>query len=313
MRQHTILFPTDFSESATAALEEAIELAKALRSQLHLFHAVVLETPFVIPADGAATIPGPQDLLDEMDRHAASELETAAAHVRESGIEVTTVARRGGDTVDSILQYAEELQVDLIVMSSHGRRGFRRLLVGSVTEELVRRADCPVLAIRRDPELEPPTAPSTIVAAVDLSDHSREVISAAKLLAASLGRELELVHVVHIPTGSTVAAAATPFGPATPAPPEGVSYEDRLDSSRELLEHLFNTAPGPEVEARALVRSGKPEDEIVESAEQSGASLIVVGTEGHSGVSRLLLGSVCERLLRRAPCAVYVVPKAAAS
>jgi nucleotide-binding universal stress UspA family protein len=308
MRDETILFPTDFSDSADEALDTVASVARSLKARLHVFHAIVLETPFVVPADGAAAVPLPDDLLGQLERQASHQLEQAATRVRAHSVEVSTEWRRGNNAVDSILQYAEEIQADLVVMSSHGRRGFRRFLVGSVTEEVVRRAHCPALVIRRDPELKPPSASSRIVAAVDLSEHSEAVLSAARVLAASLVRDLDLLHVVNTPGSSTMAVGATPFGPVSTAPLDSVSEEERLQRSRALLEQAFARARGPEIEARAVVRSGKPEDEIVAHAEETGASLIVVGTEGHSGVSRLLLGSVCERVLRRAPCAVYVVP-----
>jgi nucleotide-binding universal stress UspA family protein len=194
-------------------------------------------------------------------------------------------------------------------MSSHGRRGFRRFLLGSVTEELVRRAPCPVLVIRRDPGLRHPAKSSRILAAIDFSPISEQVMSTAKSLASILGQELDLIHVVHLPGTSTVPVEAAPFGPVATAPPESVSYEERLTKGRELLEHTDSKTGAPGVEARLFVRGGNPESEILGHAEENDIGLIVVGTQGHSGISRLLLGSVCERVLRSAPCAVYVVPR----
>ena len=304
----TILFPTDFSESADDALETALAVARAFGARLHVFHAVVLETPFVVPADGVVAIPSQEGLFADMDRHARAELSRIEGLAGDGIVEVTTEARRGDGTVDSILEVAAERGADLIVMSSHGRRGFRRLLVGSVAEELVRRARCPVLVIRRDPERESVSPSGRILAGIDFSPHSEQVLSTARSLAATLGRELDLIHVVHLPSASAMAVGTTPFGPVSPAPPESASYEERAARARELLEHTFETVGGPPVETRAVVRSGQPASEIVAHAEENDAGLVVVGTEGHSGVSRLLLGSVCERVLRRAPCPVFVVP-----
>ncbi|TFG64732.1 MAG: universal stress protein, partial [Gemmatimonadales bacterium] len=179
-----ILFPTDLSESSLRAFPLATHLAELHGSDIHMFHAYVLHPLAAI--DNDELYPG-----EEEARRALEESLTDVAWNR-----VVHSVGRAAHAAPAILDYANEHNVDLIVMGSHGRRGFRRLLLGSVTEEVVRLATCPVLVIRDDPAVTVPTAINRVLVPVDFSHHGSMAAGYGRELASACDAHLELLHVV---------------------------------------------------------------------------------------------------------------------
>jgi nucleotide-binding universal stress UspA family protein len=136
-----ILFPTDGSDGAATALDHALDLAAVHDAAIHVLF--VVDTTYL--GGGAADATTVESLHTAGDRA----VEEAAERVRERGLDVTTETRRG-EPYRTILDYADEAVVDVIVMGTHGRRGLDRYLLGSVTEKVVRAATVPVLTIRAD-------------------------------------------------------------------------------------------------------------------------------------------------------------------
>lgn len=138
-----ILVPTDGSDAVERAIEEAIDLAALTDAELHALSVVDVGDRGLVPTAEVVTV-------DELAESAA---ERAVADVREraesAGLEVATAVRRG-DPREEILAYADETDVDLIVMGTKGRSNIDRVLVGSVTEKVLRNADRPVLVRRLD-------------------------------------------------------------------------------------------------------------------------------------------------------------------
>ena len=144
-----ILVPVDFSEGCRAALETALFLAQGLGARVDLLH--VWEPPVYIPIDTAlATVgTGPPRTLAEIARaEAGREMAELVAGLGERGELATQSRIEAGNPADVIVTLAAEAPYDLIVMGTHGRRGFRRLLMGSIAEQVLRRASCPVLTVR---------------------------------------------------------------------------------------------------------------------------------------------------------------------
>jgi len=143
MLPKTILVATDFSEHADQALEYAAGLAAKLGASLHLVHATA------IPGFGAHDIglAYTQMAIDEMTKAARDTLDAQAARYRDR-VSIESSRVELGDARDVIERVAEQIDADLIVMGTHGRRGLRRMLLGSVAESVVRSAPCPVLTIR---------------------------------------------------------------------------------------------------------------------------------------------------------------------
>jgi nucleotide-binding universal stress UspA family protein len=141
-----ILAPTDFSEPSKGAAKTAFDLAVALKSELIVMHVVSPVPPF--PGNVAPDAPGFNIHMYEQDliTHSGKELESFARWLGETGKEVRSVVRQG-DPGESIVAFAEQEGVDLIVLATKGRTGFTRFVFGSVAEKVVRHSPCPVLVI----------------------------------------------------------------------------------------------------------------------------------------------------------------------
>jgi nucleotide-binding universal stress UspA family protein len=141
-----ILVPTDFSENARQATEQALTLARAFGASVTLFHAYQVPT-YVFP-DGSTFVAGPE-VAARIEREVLDALAAAArAAERQSAVPVLTRSAIGAP-YEEILRAAEDF--DLVVMGTHGRTGLRHLLLGSVAEKVVRHAHCPVLTVREAP------------------------------------------------------------------------------------------------------------------------------------------------------------------
>lgn len=141
-----ILFATDFSEPAEHAQQYACELADKLQAELHLLHVHV---PVVVPAMGAPTfgyVESPH-IIAELEQSTLRGLAGLLDSQWQANHRVVT-AVRVGMTVFEIIRYADENQIDLIVMGTLGRTGLTHLLLGSVAENVVRKAHCPVFTVR---------------------------------------------------------------------------------------------------------------------------------------------------------------------
>jgi nucleotide-binding universal stress UspA family protein len=148
IKLNTILVPSDFSECSDAAVRYGLELARRFDAKLHLLH--VIQDPATQPwAAEGLSIP----LLDAVEQWQKAAKERLAALVPAADAGRVTVATTIAMPYPDILRYAEENAVDLIVMGTHGRSGVSHMLLGSITERVVRRAPCPVLTVRH-PERE---------------------------------------------------------------------------------------------------------------------------------------------------------------
>ena len=279
-----ILFPTDLSESSLRAFPLATHLAELHGSDLHLFHAYVLHSLAAI--DSIEPYPG-----EEEARWALEESLTDIAWNR-----VVHSVGRAVHAAPAILDYADEHNVDLIVMRSHGRRGFRRLLLGSVTEEVVRMARCPVLVVRDIPAVEVPTEINRVLVPIDFSHHGSMAAGYGRELASACNANLELLHVVE----------PAPYADAELSFPR-LRNEEELRSFAEY--HLAGIAEDMGIKHPTCVKvvSGHAADVIISESGLTAGTVIVMPSHGYRGFERVLLGSVTERVLRRARCPVLVL------
>jgi nucleotide-binding universal stress UspA family protein len=143
MQIRSILVPTDFSESASRALEHAIAWAKTFRARIHLLHAY--QVPIQIGV--GEPVPLPQEFFDQMRERAQRRLDELAAKLRSDGIDAATHLTPEAAS-RAIVEVAEQLGVDLIVMGTRGLTGMKHVLLGSVAERTVRLAPCPVMTVK---------------------------------------------------------------------------------------------------------------------------------------------------------------------
>lgn len=146
MEIRTILLPTDFSDCANYALSYATSLARQFSAKIICVHVV---EP-IVPAVGYTGMAEPlpiADISEQLEDSAERELPKIAGCEECQGIEVEDVMAHG-EAASEIVRVAKEHEVDLIVISSHGRTGFGRMLFGSTAESVVRHAHCPVLVVK---------------------------------------------------------------------------------------------------------------------------------------------------------------------
>jgi nucleotide-binding universal stress UspA family protein len=147
----TILVPTDFSDDARAALEAAIDLAESFDARLVVVHAYYVDIPAVYGGVGGISgdflVPG--DVVAPVREGAEQAVETLLEELRGRGIEAdgSAVMR---DAAGAILQEAERVGADLIVMGTRGLTGFKHVLLGSVAERIARTAPCPVMTVKAE-------------------------------------------------------------------------------------------------------------------------------------------------------------------
>jgi len=144
MQIKTILFPTDFSQGARAAMDHAISLAKDYQSKLILLYVIqdISIAEWYIPSSLSAT-----DLMEDMQKSAMNEMDKWGAEVSQTVKDVEKMVVRGVPFVE-IIKTAKERHADLIVIGTHGRTGIDHMLFGSTAEKVVRKAGCPVLTVR---------------------------------------------------------------------------------------------------------------------------------------------------------------------
>jgi nucleotide-binding universal stress UspA family protein len=137
----TVLFPTDGSEGADAALEHATDIAKRYDATVHVLY--VADTN----RDSVSTVGG--EVVDALEREGGSVVDDVVDRVEAAGVDAVGEVMQG-DPYRTILDYVDERGVDIVVMPTHGRRGIDRILIGSVTEKVVRASSAPVLTVRME-------------------------------------------------------------------------------------------------------------------------------------------------------------------
>jgi len=285
-----IVAATDFSQAARVAVDAAIELAKSHRAALTVIHAVESAAPPVIPLPM-------QDVV-------AKNLDVLARTARQAGVADVKTISEAGRAWDVIPTAAQRLGADLIVVGTHGQSPLSRLAFGSTADRVVRLAGVPVLAVNAKKPMEPGLR--VVAVATDFSEESAIATSTAvRLLRASPGAQrLLLIHACHTPV------AYEPYMLGT-AVAEQIAANER--EARRQLDRLAAPLADERFTVECIAREGFPAAVIIDEAKAAGADLIALGTHGRSGVHRLLLGSVAERVLHHAPCPVLTVHKPAAS
>jgi nucleotide-binding universal stress UspA family protein len=261
-----ILVALDGSAESERILDEVLRVAPR-DAALDLLH--------VVPAFNHE-VPGAGYNLEDL---AGLYLESVAERLADRKVR-TTIWR--GVPEEEIPKAARMFNADLLALTTHARRGVSHLLLGSVAEVVVRNAPVPVLMTR--PGVRMSKAPlQRILVPFDGTEGSGDVIDTARDLAAGHDAELLLLQVV-TPIAAGLATLGLPPPPADPTP-----------SLEEQVGRLVQRG----LRARAVVAHGTPADQILEQARKLKADLIAMATSGRKGLSRLLMGSVAEDVVRR--------------
>jgi nucleotide-binding universal stress UspA family protein len=296
-----ILCPIDLSEFSRRALSHALALAGWYEAELTALHV----RPRSVRPPGwgeEAALPVFEGLLEGPAHDAA--LRRLVGEV--AGEARVTTAFRDGGVVAEIVRLAREWPADLVVMGTHGASGFERLMMGSVTEKVLRKAPCPVLTVPRGAERPLPPTPvgfKTIVCGVDFSPVSLQALEYALSLAQEAQARLVLAHVFEAMTPDHETALASRFDLA--------EYVRVLEAAA--IERLADLVPDTArhwCEPELVVRHGKPYRELVQLAQARGADLLVLGAHGRGPLDVALFGSTTSHVVRQASCPVLTVTAA---
>jgi nucleotide-binding universal stress UspA family protein len=304
MEIRSILCPTDFSEFSRHAFDHALAIAKLYHSTITLLHVCPV-TPGAVYAPGIGVAPA--SLLTVADRDVALAAMHRFAEMEAGRGASLAFAVAEGNPANEILEHARTMGSSLLVMGTHGRSGFERLLLGSVTEKVLRKASCPVLTVpRRAPDVVP--APGawfkTILCAVDFSESSSEALTYAISLADQSGGRLTVVHVIEIPPELPVEEHETIFS-SPRSLREYVTMAEADRSSR--LKELVAAAGGREKSISTVLVTGKAYQQVLRIAAEQSADLIVIGVHGRSVADLFFLGSTTQHVVRQATCPVLTI------
>jgi nucleotide-binding universal stress UspA family protein len=280
-----IVFATDFSPAAMAAMPFAAQIAKSFGAKLFAVHAKTPENYALPPT--------------EVWPAATAQLEENTVELRRGlynrfpSVESEVLIGEGGvwGVVEAV---ADEKKADLIVVGTSGRRGIGKFILGSVAEEILRRAKCPVLTVGPHSPAEPPQEAKfgKIVYATNFGDGSPAAAAYAVALAQEYQAHLTLLHVIEHPkTGELV-------------------RPHELEAAA--LDHLHRLIPGDAelwCEPKAIVLHGSPAERILETAKNENADLIVMGVREARGVLRAthLPAAVAHQIVSEAICPVLTV------
>lgn len=287
---NSILWSTDFSQGAERAFPHAAALAQRHDAELHILN--VREGQAAVRTEMANQFPLSTGTL-------ANYLDAADAPRQPVDLgELSLVQEQVGAQApaEAIVRYLETTDIDLAVLGTSGRRGLQRLLLGSVAEEVVRQAPCPVLTVRSHDEQATAWNVENILVPVDFSEGADQAVRHARELARTYGAQITLLHAVEevmYPSAYGMEMANIP----------GPDVLERVDAS---LDAMAQEQIGHEPVAVESVIGHAP-SVILDHLGEHDVDLTVIATHGRSGLERLLLGSVTERVVRRSDAPVFVV------
>ncbi|WHZ23812.1 MAG: Universal stress protein family [Nitrospira sp.] len=291
-----ILFPTDFSDCSARAQEYAMYLATAWDVTVDVLH--VIERPVWLK-DNAAGL----SVVEQAQKETARRLEVVQDQMARSGI-AGSVRQSVGIPSEQINLVARENGADLVVLGAQGCTKILHGLLGSTAERVIKEGPCPILAVPGlgDEEARPVTEALSsipvrhILAPVDFSSPSLDSLEYAIQLANGLGSKVTLVHVLE-PLYYDLEYG---LGAIEHDVRKRDHWKKQLTEFRDLIKSLG-------LQAEFEISGGIPSESILSSALRVGCDLIVMGTHGRRGISRLRFGSVAEAVLRRATCPVLTV------
>jgi nucleotide-binding universal stress UspA family protein len=297
----SILVPLDGSTLSEQALPLAVAIAERARANLRL--VMVYQLPAVPLSAKGRQLYVSLELEARKAQRAYLKAFTDQLKEQSSSLAVTSTTLTG-PVADTLREYIHESRTDLVVMTSRGHGGLKRLWLGSVADAMIRQSSAPVLLVR--PEENPSPRPILenlvqILVPLDRSAQAEAILDAARKLASLAGAELWLVEVVH-PLAAPLESQGTQ--------PSKFDVELTVLRQKEAADYLSGIAEEclkAGVAATFSARLGASvADTILELAEFPKVGMIALATSGRGGVKRLALGSVADKLVRAAPRPVLV-------
>jgi nucleotide-binding universal stress UspA family protein len=290
-----ILCPIDLSDFSRPALAHAAALARCYEAEvvvLHVFAALMPPATLGTYPAWMLHVPEARDTIAQELHSMLEPYTTIGAPFRLHTAE--------GDSAGEIVRHAGELQADLIVMGTHGRGGFDRFTLGSVTEKVLRKAPCPVLTLPPGAASSPATVDyHSILCPTDFSPSSERGVDFALSVARRSHATVTVLHVIEtVDEDADTTDRKMPIGDHT---------RSLYEKEAEALHSRLATHVRPSDSVSELITTGKPHRAILRVANDCRADLIVIGVRGRGPVDLTLFGSTTNQVVRRAVCPVITV------
>jgi nucleotide-binding universal stress UspA family protein len=288
MTLHTIVCATDFSPASEHAMRVAVRFASEANAELVLLHAW-----YIPPSAFADTFPA--GVIDKLVADARHRLEAAVQECVAAGAKRVASELLTGVPWAEVVEHLEKRAADLCVIGTHGRTGIARIVMGSVAEQIIRHAPCPVVAIRPDAEVKPF---ARVLVPTDFSESAAYAADLAADLVLPNGT-ITLLHVNEVPLTYSreysIGELVRDLGKLTAA---------ALDREAARLKTKTNAR----IEVRS--RTGYPGAQtLAELDDDRSYDLVVLGSHGRTGIKRALMGSVAEKVVRHARGPVLVAKR----
>ncbi len=281
-----ILCPIDFSPGSEIALKLAARMAATSGVELLVVHAW-----YLAPLVNAGEHPLPVDTVGELIESSKRGLADGVAYAARLGAKHVSGRFLDGLPWERIVSVAQNEPFDLVVIGTHGRTGLARLMLGSVAEKVVRHAPCSVLVARARGEAPPFRR---VLCPTDFSEESREALRLAGELVAPDG-EVTLMNALQLPSTYRITLPPEVLGDG------GKRIRQTLEEWAAQLHPKTNTS------VSSTMGIGNPAAQVLaELDEDRQYDLVTVGSHGRTGIRRIVLGSVAEKIVRHAPCSVLV-------
>lgn len=290
-----ILVPLDGSPMAELAVQPAVTLANTSEGELILLRSTKPVFTSLPEYAGEYEWAWPAESYDESHEAAQRYLDNLNA---EASASKAAVRRRvvDGDEAGAIIGIAEAEDVDLIVMTSHGRSGARRKLLGSVTERVLHHASCPVMVIRSEMPIE------RIVITLDGSPLSEKALGPGLFLAQSFSANTTLLRINPINP-----IAGFDYGAQVTGEAEEYVRRSAHEQAENYLAYAARRVVHAGIDAETAVVDGPVVDSILDFIEGTGADLLVMTTHGRSGLKRWVYGSVTSKVMSGSHCSMLIV------
>ena len=278
MKNIDILVPVDFSELSLKALSAANELAALFEGTVTPMHAYVpiteLEGPYAVGLG-----PNLNEDYEEVEDALQDKLDNLASeHIEKNHLQKGRITV--GSPAQSIIESSKDF--NMISLSTHGRTGFTRLLLGSVAEKVLRLADIPVLVVEQDSIITPM---ERILVTTDLSRNSTAAFPYARKLAEKTGAKLDLINIVsteHLSSDQTVDTVIS-------------LREERL---KVIAKEYFHTLENNKVKTEVIESSSAPHEAILKVTKNHLYNMVVMASIGHTGLDYLMMGSTATNVVR---------------
>jgi nucleotide-binding universal stress UspA family protein len=293
----SILCPVDFSDASVHALDQAIALAGWCKARITALH---VHQPAFMPLPGLWA----EERLEADRARLRADIAAHSQAAANAGIVIDAVVEIG-QPASHILDCAVARSVDAIVMGTHGAGGFQHLVLGSVTEKVLRKAPCAVLTV--PPHAQTASVPFTrVLCPVDFSLPSLAALQMARSLAGESASALTVLHVIEWPWREPPPPSAAELPPALAE--SLAEYRRYLETSAMArLEGLIQEGEAGGLLPVPHVSHGKSYVEILRAAAEERADLIVMGVHGRNILDMTLFGSTTNHVVREATCPVLTL------